>query len=372
MTAMISSATDIAAHCTLTEALVNSSERRFPMSKPQNHAPAIQRYSSHVPTTVTQLQVLVFGVQFGADQTAAEAEFLSHANALFDNSNGPCHRDFARFTDPQQYRNTFAVAYWQDVTAYTRWRADAMRWWDTLDPAVVDVGYWLETFEIPVEYRETIAFKEYIRGLSACPMAHIEPMDESGYWGAARDRIPASCYDRFDPAPNAAIHLDDTFSSKQRRVRTPSHIAVIRSGVSWLDCGQEQLDSYRANIAPKLDTGMEYLRQNPEQTGCYSLRQVDCIGDRGETTQEAYSLGYFLSLEHLERWSKEHPTHLAIYTRAQAERRKYQERLELRTYHEVYVVKDEAVFEYINCHNRTGLIPFAPDRPEQRSLVSAS
>jgi len=40
------------------------------------------------------------------------------------------------------------------------------------------------------------------------------------------------------------------------------------------------------------------------------------------------------------------------------ERKKYQEKLELRTYHEVYVVDGETTFEYVNCHNQTGLIPF--------------
>jgi len=41
---------------------------------------------------------------------------------------------------------------------------------------------------------------------------------------------------------------------------------------------------------------------------------------------------------------------------------KYQDRLELRTYHEVYVVEDPAPFEYINCHDRTGALGLFPAR----------
>lgn len=39
------------------------------------------------------------------------------------------------------------------------------------------------------------------------------------------------------------------------------------------------------------------------------------------------------------------------------ERKKYQEKLELRANHEVYVVDGGATFDYVNYHNRTGLIP---------------
>jgi aldoxime dehydratase len=42
-----------------------------------------------------------------------------------------------------------------------------------------------------------------------------------------------------------------------------------------------------------------------------------------------------------------------------AARRKYQDRLELRTYNEIFVLEsDNPAFEYINCHPRTGLLPY--------------
>ena len=40
-----------------------------------------------------------------------------------------------------------------------------------------------------------------------------------------------------------------------------------------------------------------------------------------------------------------------------AERTKYQDKLELRTYHEVFVLDQETDFRYLNCHGKTGLLP---------------
>ena len=93
-----------------------------------------------------------------------------------------------------------------------------------------------------------------------------------------------------------------------------------------------------------------------EEHGCDPLRP-------GDELAEAYSLGAFVSLAHLESWAKDHPSHLAIYTRAMAARRKYQDQLQLRTYNEIFIV--EANNPPFNCHSRTGLLPYA------QMLVSA-
>jgi aldoxime dehydratase len=147
---------------------------------------------------------------------------------------------------------------------------------------------------------------------------------------------------------------------------------VIRSGVSWEKCEGEQLRDYEQRIRPKLDAGMSYLRDNPRETGCFSLRQVDCIAGDGKKLAEAYSLGAFVSMGHLESWSKDHPSHLAIYTSALAARKKYQDKLQLHTYNEIFILDDgNPPFEYFNCHFQTGLLPFAgvfENRPERSGV----
>ena len=98
--------------------------------------------------------------------------------------------------------------------------------------------------------------------------------------------------------------------------------------------------------------------QNLEQGLCDSIEAFDRkLGKYVLRAAEAYAMGHFQSLTHLEKWAHEHPTHLAIYTRALAERTKYQDDLELRTYHEVFVLDQTTDFRYLNCHGKTGLLP---------------
>lgn len=340
---------------------VHTNPRRFPMQKPEGHNPVIQRYSSRVDPDVTQVRVLVFGQQTKSSDARHREDFRVTLTEIFESAGTPLHHDLATFTDPESHTNTFAVCYWQDEAAYENWKHHFDIWWAGKDPKTLDRGYWAESFSVPVEYRETIAFKEYVRGLSACPMSRMEPMDESGYWGAARDRFNASANDRLSPEPGTRLEFNDNRDTIGKRITivdVPDQLCVIRSGVTWKDCGEEQLHSYRTNLEPKLDAGMDYLRENPEETGCCSLRQVECLDEAGEPAREAYSLGLFLSFRHLEEWAHDHPTHLAIYTRALAERKKYQEDLELRTYHEIYVLNENTSFDYLNCHPKTGLLPY--------------
>ena len=254
----------------------------------------------------------------------------------------------------------FAVCYWHDETEYSRWQTSFDSWFASQDPAELSGGYFVESFAVPASHRETIAFRDYLRGLSACPDSRIEPVEESGYWGAARDRFAASAREDFATPFDGPLVVHDNVTMGRRITITniPQNLCVIRSGVSWEHCGAEQLASFETNLKPKLNAGMEYLRQNPVETGCFSLRQVGCLDATGGSLMEAYSLGVFLSMAHLERWAEHHPTHLAIFKQALEERKKYQERLELKTYHEIYVLNRDVRFEYLNCHNQTGLLPF--------------
>jgi aldoxime dehydratase len=49
-----------------------------------------------------------------------------------------------------------------------------------------------------------------------------------------------------------------------------------------------------------------------------------------------------------------------------AARKKYQEKLQLHTYNEIFIVEaDNPPFEYFNCHPQTGLLPFAEQLERQ-------
>lgn len=336
-------------------------ERILPMKKPANHTPVIQRYSSRVDESVSKIRVATLGFQSKADMGETLQAFQRVLDDVFAQTGQPGHFDMASLVDPQGYSTVLAVCYWLDETQFAAWSTAFDLWWAAQDPNELDYGLWFESFAVTPPYRETNLFQEYIRGVSACPMTKIEPMNESGYWGAARDRFSASAYDDFCPAHSTELTYEagrDTLAKRIKVSDIPSELCVIRSGVTWENCGAEQLASYETNLKPKLDLGMTFLRENPVETGCCSLRQVTCLDADGVAQKDAYSLGIFLSYGHLERWAHDHPTHLAIYTRALAERKKYQENLELLTYHEIYVLNDDLRFEYLNCHPSTGLLPY--------------
>ncbi len=340
--------------------------RVYPMAKPEGFVPAVQRYSARFDPELQRFQVLMLGMQTPPDSDDGETavRFLSEVSSLFAINGGPDHYDFARFVDERGAVNRFATAYWADRSSYLRWAGsdDVQRWWTDPAKRAGECGYFWEPLPAMVELTETIAFKEYIRGLSACPMSSVEPMGESGYWGAARDRMPRSATDDL-AAPELTltpVRYDAPTIGNHVRVQPPERYVLIRSGQSWAECGPEQLASYEENVRPRLDEGMEFLRTNPVDVGCWSLRQVEVITADDGDTMETYVAGHFVSLAHLEAWAHTHPTHLAIYGQAQAERIKYKENLELRTYHEVYVVEEPDAFEYINCHDSTGALGLLP------------
>ncbi len=345
--------------------------RIFPMKKPKGHVAGTQRYSSQLADSTKQIQMLYLGVQNHIGSLEDLTVFLETSRTLFAGDNGPVHYDYARYLDPQGIPTLFAVAYWMAPEKFEAWATSdsVTAWW--ADPAKLDadVGHFWEAFRVTKDHGETITFKKYIRGLSACPMHSIYPMDESGYWGAARDRIPASAIDPLEGANLEIIHYRELEGTRGQLVcvPVPKNTCIIRSGVTWADCGEEQLFSYNANIKPKLDIGMDHLRDNPVDTGCLILRQVEVIDANGKVAPEGYSAGLFQSLGHLEKWAHDHPTHLAIYARALAERKKYQDALELRTYHEIFVINEKTDFQYLNCHGKTGLLPVKFGDPKSQS-----
>ena len=170
------------------------------------------------------------------------------------------------------------------------------RWWNRPGATKGPVGTWWEPIVVPNDRLETISFREYVRGISACPALTLQPMNESGYWGAARDRIPLSPYDILSSSEQKldAMRKPRESQGVRIRIRPPENLTVIRSGVSWASCGAEQLRDFETALKPRLDAGMEHLRNSPVETGCCSLRQVDLIHADGSELKEAYSLGHFL------------------------------------------------------------------------------
>lgn len=135
-------------------------------------------------------------------------------------------------------------------------------------------------------------------------------------------------------------------------------MTALRSGQYWVNAGPEQLGDYQENLQPKLMRGMNFLLDNKEDTGTLALRVMTNLDGDGKERAETSVLAYFLSLDQLEDWSKSHVTHLDIYRHAIAMNQKFKEKREVVTWHEVFVMPAATSFEYVNCHSRTGVLPY--------------
>jgi aldoxime dehydratase len=88
---------------------------------------------------------------------------------------------------------------------------------------------------------------------------------------------------------------------------------------------------------------------------------ADETNQDGSRIKKTFGLGYFLTLGHLDKWASTHPTHLAIFSKFLTMVREHGADLTLKLWHEVSVLAAaDQVFEYINCHPETGLLPYLP------------
>jgi len=244
-----------------------------------------------------------------------------------------------------------------------------------------DVGLWNETFSTSVSRLETnYSGLDYLPGLARLPGATVQEHDLSTYWGAARDRIPDSGVDLF---PGTRHHekqheereekgVESVLKGLGQRVsgkNTTGNIVHIRSGQWWDNCESEEVKAYEEKLEPSLCQGLEFLRNNPEESGALSiqyLRNEDVPSPSTATgtdqakrveKKESCGAGFFRNLSDLESWAKSHKSHLAIYTGALRHYKQFGENRRFRTWHEVCVIGEgEASFEYVNCTRGTGVL----------------
>ena len=118
---------------------------------------------------------------------------------------------------------------------------------------------------------------------------------------------------------------------------------------------------------PVLTKGMNFLRDEGEKVGCIECRFMDVIHkddsniEKLGPTDRTFGLAYFDDLASLESWSKEHKTHLDIFGRFIQYAGELNNNVSLRLFHEVMVLEpDQQYFEYIGCHDTTGMMASVP------------
>lgn len=342
---------------------IEQSERTYPLKKPKGHKPPVPRWSLKLPDTVTHIYTLYVGVQCHRGNTAARNKAERAIDSLLDDSSSHGRiMDIFRVTDGFDLENSKVwVLYWttkEDLETATK-ALDLQRVWNRLGGDKQDIGLWSEHFTTPIERLETNYSRlDHKPGLAQLPNTTQPPHETTAYWGAGRDRIPASAHDLFPTAKDARSPPIIPRGFGERLTGTNyANMCHIRSGQWWERCDNEERLAYEDNLQRTLMEGMNYLWQHPEETGTIGLRFLQNLHGHGAPIKETCGAGFHRNWADLEKWSSRHPSHLAIFNGAMKHAKRFGEDRKFMTWHEVSILREgDAAFEYVNCDPRTGVM----------------
>lgn len=343
-------------------------ERTQPSKLPDNYDPPFPAYTARFPKSVKDIVMVVIGAQ----HTDKPTDDQSALNKLIDFVNkdsgdaSPIYWEPASVTDNAGAYNEVVIAYWQSEPQYRSWSSHSGfdEWWNSLDPTSEQHGWFLEIFFPSVDRFETLFSNNEATEGSAYMRAGVSgPISEHVYWGSMRDRLPISQTDPLEGTTEGAASRHKSGAAapikKRLRVGGKQNLAVIRSGQDWSNTKPNERELYLNTMHPVLVTGMDFLRDQGEEVGCFHCRFMDVLDRKSlETgTDKTFGFAYFDDLASMEGWSKKHKTHLDIFGRFLQYAKELQNDVSLRLFHEVLVLKPEQqFFEYVGCHPKTGML----------------
>lgn len=354
---------------------IGQSERTYPLKKPKDHKPPVPRWSLRFPDIVTHIYTLYIGVQCHRQNIDARKRAEQVIDSLLSShgSDGPITDTFRVTNGFDLDESKVWVAYWtkKERIESVMKALDLQRLWNQLGHDKQDVGLWCEHFITPLERLETNYSRlDHKPGLAQLPDTTQPAHEITAYWGAGRDRIPASAHDLFPTAKDARYPSSPPQGLGERLTGTNyDNMCHIRSGQWWEKCNDEERMAYEGDLQITLMQGMNYLWQHPEETGTIGLRFLQNLDDTGSPIKETCGAGFHRNWSDLEKWSSRHPSHLAIFNGAMKHAKRFGEDRKFMTWHEVSILRrGDAHFEYVNCDPRTGVIKWV--ELERHSLNS--
>ena len=316
--------------------------------------------AARMPAGAGKLAHVIFGFQ------ATTAEEASSAAAQFcerlSGAHAPGAVEHVRYIDPQGWHCQLVLAYWLLAADYEAWsaRTEVAAWWQNLSLQISSaVGVWREAMVAPLTRFQYGAGSDHLAGLVT--LTGVEPSTKFGYWGGYRDRIPDSATDKFlSPLPGVPeMRIRDT-RGRRLRVTTPDNLCYLREGQGWDDAGDEERGIWQQQMEPTVADWIATLRDEPQRTGCLSVRCCrEFDGTTGMPRERQSQAVFALSLHHIERAARTIATHLAVkntFIRMHADAH-FVPRMHV--WVEMLILKNgELVADYVNCHPHTGLLPY--------------
>jgi aliphatic aldoxime dehydratase len=329
---------------------------------PEDWVPPYPSWSARFAPDVKEVVVGYFAVQY---QGGSIEEFSNWIRTVLSIESAPVHAERASYVDTSGFSNTVFICYWTNEASYNSWASSPQftNWWGDEARLNEPVAYWREVIFAPMSRLETLFSSEDPAGMAATASGFSGEIKEHAYWGGMRDRIPDSETNAFQCSAGDTLIAQSSVDSTNKRITIspPENMCLIRSAQNWTHCQGEELDIYQGEVHPVLIEGMDYIRDNAIDTGCIACRFMDETTMDGGKQSQTFGMAYFLTMAHLEAWARSHPTHLAIFQSFHKMVQKMEFQIELKLWHEVIVLPEGPhLFEYLNCHGNTGLLPYFP------------
>jgi aldoxime dehydratase len=320
---------------------------------PQNHLPPYPSAVARFKPGTQRVVMAYFGVQQRTSGHPAGAKLLHAMATAFGDEQGPGHWDRAQHVDEAGFTNIISIGYWDAAADFHSWFTKHGQPWASGALQTADVGTFTEILRPTVERFETLFSSQTTEGVACLAEGLSEDVQEHAYWGGARDRIPLSQTSGLEPVGEPRVLTD----GPHQCVIPHENICLIRSGQDWTDTHADERLMYLQDVEPILRAGMTFLRDDGLQIGCFANRYMTVIDANGRPLEKTFGMGWWRSLEALERWAESHPTHVAIFGAALRYLGALGPAAKLKLYHEVTVAaQDQQYFEYFNCHAGTGML----------------
>lgn len=321
---------------------------------PDDYAPPVPGYVARFKPAVNRVTMAYFGIQYRGETSRSAQGAIDWIVTQFASSGGASHWDRARYDDEAGFTNVVSVGYWDDHATFEAWLRPVRADWTAERHFPDQPGRFIEVLSPSVTGYETLlSSPDRAEGIATLADSISGAIQEHAYWGGMRDRLPLSQTDPMAPSGETRFLRDG------HRIRVIPHdnLCLIRSGQDWTDTQGAEREMYLQDVEPILREGMDFLRDEGSAIGCYANRYMTVLDSSGQPVEKSYGMSWWKSLAALERWSESHPTHVAIFGAAMKYMGKLGPAAKLRLYHEVTVARaSEQFFEYINCHNRTGML----------------
>lgn len=327
--------------------------------KSADYQPPYPAFTAYQPADRPDVVMALMAVQSrGADRSAIEAQLRQ----LLEGQVGrPLQVDKSQYVDVQGADHLLFLVYWAT-------REDQAAFWTRPDvaefvnrPVTGDVGWWFESFHAPTTSLDANYATADIRyGIGHHSELKVE--QHHAYMGSMRHRTPDFQEGKSDSTAGPIQRLTasaETLGKTIRISRLPEKLCFIRNGTAWKDAGEEEQAVYRRDMMPVYEEGAKYLRDNPLESNCYSMRITDEVHEEFDNGVQSNALAWFRSLADLETWVRCHPKHLAIMKTIMEYMVKFDFKPKLNLGHEVVVVPaGQLTCVYANCHDETGFLPY--------------